>query len=214
MYVLTVVKFKLIYLKMPRSCCVPGCKSNYTSTLKAGGKLVSAFLFPKDETLKAKWLNAIPRSDWTPSKHSVVCCLHFPETDIIRDITETNLKPNVVPSIFPNLPKYLSKTIPTPRKNPEERFINENCAKNDFLKLINQKAIMCSLTLRSIEASIEQDNDLKEFYSQCFCGSQYKNILNMLCSIFSNILLNNYVKLKNNQAAAEKTESKNKKKKT
>lgn len=50
MYVLTVVKFKLIYLKMPRSCCVPGCKSNYTSTLKAGGKLVSAFLFPKDET--------------------------------------------------------------------------------------------------------------------------------------------------------------------
>lgn len=67
---------------MPRSCCVPGCKSNYSSTLKTGGQLVSAFTFPKDEILKAKWLAAIPRNDWAPSQYSVVCCLHFLESDI------------------------------------------------------------------------------------------------------------------------------------
>nr|CAH7763999.1 unnamed protein product [Callosobruchus chinensis] len=46
---------------MPRTCCVPGCKSNYNSTLNSGGTLISSFGFPIDEILKNKWLKAIPR---------------------------------------------------------------------------------------------------------------------------------------------------------
>lgn len=130
---------------MPKTCCVPGCKSNYNSTLKAGGSMVSTFGFPKDGILKGKWLKAIPRDNWSPSKYSVVCSIHFPENDIIReDIfvlpdgtvkkipTKTKLKPDAVPCIFPNLPEYLSKKVPVLRKSPEERH-NENLARHNEL---------------------------------------------------------------------------------
>ena len=64
----------------------------------------------------------------------MVCAKHFVERDIIREDdyrlpdgllqkvpTKTRLKLNAVPSIFPNLPNYLSKTVPVPRKSPAER---------------------------------------------------------------------------------------------
>nr|CAI5843927.1 unnamed protein product [Callosobruchus analis] len=70
---------------MPRTCCIPGCISNYNSTLNAGGSLISSFGFPEDEILKNKWLKAILRDDWFPSKCSVVCALHFLKDNIIRE---------------------------------------------------------------------------------------------------------------------------------
>ena len=68
---------------MPRRCCVPNCKGNYDSILK-DNNYNSIFLFPKDEELREKWMVAIPRKNWTPSKYSAVCSLHFTETDIER----------------------------------------------------------------------------------------------------------------------------------
>jgi len=119
---------------MPSPCCVPGCKSNYKTYLDAGEPAVSVFTFPKDENLKTQWLRNIPRKAWSPSKYSVVCAKHFVENDIIKEDdyrlpdgsrqkvpTKTRLKLNAVPSIFPNLPHYLSKTVPLPRKSPAER---------------------------------------------------------------------------------------------
>lgn len=91
-----------------------------------------------------------------------------------------------------------------------EKIINDSATENDFLNLSNQKAILCDLAL----LSIKQDNSLHDFLSVCFCGKKYEYILIMLCSIFSNILLNNYVKTKNNESSAEKSEkNKNRKRK-
>nr|CAI5833418.1 unnamed protein product [Callosobruchus analis] len=45
---------------MPRHCCVPGCKINYSSELRSISYR-SVFRFPKKEVLKSKWLAAIPR---------------------------------------------------------------------------------------------------------------------------------------------------------
>lgn len=91
-----------------------------------------------------------------------------------------------------------------------EKIINDSATENDFLNLSNQKAILCDLAL----LSIKQDNSLHDFLSVCFCGKKYEDILIMLCSIFSNILLNNYVKTKNNESSAEKSEkNKNRKRK-
>lgn len=90
----------------------------------------------KDDTLKKKWLNSIPRGNFVPNKHSKVCELHFSEDNVIWKISEQDLqtgrkievnlqrprlKENAVPTIFPNCPKYLSKNAPT-RKSKDQKL--------------------------------------------------------------------------------------------
>ncbi|XP_076281087.1 THAP domain-containing protein 1 A-like [Lasioglossum baleicum] len=145
---------------MPRRCCVPNCKGNYDTTLK-GNNYISVFKFPKDEQLRKKWMAAIPHKNWTLTKYSAVCSLHFAETDIQRyqNIPSPNgvlenvlfrcprLMENAIPSIFSNSP---SKRVLPQRKDPIERreriienhenlvreFIDSNLI-SGFLNLIN-----------------------------------------------------------------------------
>ncbi|CAH1971001.1 unnamed protein product [Acanthoscelides obtectus] len=119
---------------MPRRCCVPGCKGNYDTTLKAEDP-VSTFSFPKEQELLEKWIRAIPRKDWIPTKSSAVCANHFCDSDIVRfsEFTLPNgqinkiplkypkLNQNAVPSKFCNLPKYLSLETKAKRTDPEKR---------------------------------------------------------------------------------------------
>jgi hypothetical protein len=122
---------------MPSRCCVPGCNSNYDSALKTtqNNRGMSIFKFPKNEERKQAWLKAIPRDDFTPSSSSVVCQLHFHSTDIVRYdkhlqpdgstkellLNRPRLKDNAIPSIFPNLPSYLTKSKPKERNDPQSR---------------------------------------------------------------------------------------------
>ena len=103
---------------MGRYCWVPDCKSN-----RPGKKYVTSFRFPKDETLKKKWLRSIPM-DFTPNK-DVVCRKHFTEESIIsvdkivsKDGTMKEYKrkypklaDDAYPTLFPDSASYLSKTI-------------------------------------------------------------------------------------------------------
>jgi hypothetical protein len=52
---------------MPNKCSVVGCNGNYAS-----GPKVSVFKFPKEEELLKKWINAIPRENFTVTKNSRV----------------------------------------------------------------------------------------------------------------------------------------------
>lgn len=90
-----------------------------------------------------------------------------------------------------------------------EKIINDTSTEYEFLNTCHQKNILCNLTF----SSVSQDILLNDFYCQCICGKEYKKILVMLLSIFSNVLLNDYIKNKNNQCNAQKVESKNKKRK-
>ncbi|XP_045105021.1 52 kDa repressor of the inhibitor of the protein kinase-like isoform X3 [Portunus trituberculatus] len=115
--------------QMPRSCCVPGCKANYSSSD------ASAFHFPKDEARRLQWVKAIHREDFTPNQNSVVCARHFEDHFIIREdsmtrpdgtvITAKRGKPTLTkdayPTIFPNHPQYMSKKAPPARVNPQVR---------------------------------------------------------------------------------------------
>lgn len=108
---------------MPNHCCVPDCRSNYNSI--KGEHVITTFKFPKEETLKNKWISVIRRPDFTPSSSSVVCIKHFDDDDIIRYhtsngkiITESPLKylkikTDAFPRIFTHFPSYL---IPPKRK--------------------------------------------------------------------------------------------------
>lgn len=115
---------------MGRKCCVPGCQSNYYSDSH-----ISVFKFPSDDARKAEWVRKIHRDNFTPSKTSVVCILHFSEDFISRNIEATLqdgtvvsyprkyplLLPNSYPSIFPNQPKYLTEEVIPKRKSPSNR---------------------------------------------------------------------------------------------
>lgn len=68
---------------MPRSCCVPGCKSNYKSDY------TPIFSFPSAEERLTLWKKAIPRENLTVTKNSGVCIIHFPEDQIVREIRGT-----------------------------------------------------------------------------------------------------------------------------
>lgn len=117
---------------MPSTCCVPGCSSNYPNSELSN---VSVFQFPKDEVWKNKWLTSIPRADFSPAKRSVVCILHFDERFIVREDCVTRpdgsiltvkrdrvkLTHNAYPTRFENVPTYLSKQLPNPRKDPLKR---------------------------------------------------------------------------------------------
>lgn len=81
-----------------------------------------------------------------------------------------------------------------------EYILNDHLVLSKFLQSQNQKTILCELTLRSIEL----DFYYSEFTETCSCGLNSKFLLNSLCSVFANILLNNYVKNRNNDVNVAK----------
>lgn len=117
---------------MPRKCCVPGCTSNYKSS---AGKYINVFSFPKDLHKRGQWLRAIHRDNYEPGSTAVVCIKHFCEQHIVREDTATRsdgsilvvprkipkLTEDACPSIFPNLPSYISSEPAPKRKDPEKR---------------------------------------------------------------------------------------------
>lgn len=114
---------------MPRRCCVPDCRSNY-STYDT-----PVFSFPKDNERKEQWIRAIHRKNFIPTQYSVICAKHFEKRFLITEdsmirpdgsvITAKRgraaLAKNAIPSIFPNLPKYMTRKIPSLRTTPQER---------------------------------------------------------------------------------------------
>jgi hypothetical protein len=113
---------------MVNKCVAYGCKSGYKSDNR---KDVTFHSFPKDPEVCSKWLRAIPRKDFQPSKHSRMCSLHFTDDDFVVERTDKQdrrrrknaashlvnryLKKDAVPSVFPNAPSYLSSPAPTHR---------------------------------------------------------------------------------------------------
>ncbi|CAK1599331.1 unnamed protein product [Parnassius mnemosyne] len=81
---------------MPQWCAVPHC-----SSAKGGHR------FPCDKSRSQKWVTAIRREDFIPSKHAVVCKDHFTPEDyaLPKDPLYPNptprLKKEAVPSVFP-----------------------------------------------------------------------------------------------------------------
>ncbi|XP_075528726.1 uncharacterized protein LOC142560471 isoform X2 [Dermacentor variabilis] len=102
---------------MPNKCCVPGCYYQ-------GRKKVQVFSFPKEENLRQKWISAISKKDFVPTKYTKVCADHFHSSCLERTTTYTDsrtgqvleaalpvprLRHGSVPTIFPLRPSYTSK---------------------------------------------------------------------------------------------------------
>ena len=104
--------------RMP-TCCVPGCRSGYSSSPKLPN--VTFHNFPKDIDRRDLWIRRIHR-DFIPGDAHRVCSLHFCDSDFKSTSADTNqrrkrpheqlsrrfLKETAFPSLFENLPSYLS----------------------------------------------------------------------------------------------------------
>lgn len=61
--------------------------------------------FPKDPELRRKWVQAVKRKDWEPTKYSYLCSNHFAEPDFDRtSLCYVRLRENVFPTIFTAIP--------------------------------------------------------------------------------------------------------------
>ncbi|QQP35180.1 Putative LOC101234561, partial [Caligus rogercresseyi] len=113
---------------MVNKCCVPQCQTGYNNHKDPG---VSCHHFPADPDLRQAWKAAIPRENFEPSKYSVVCSLHFVDSDFKKESLDSNpqrkrmnsalvsrlLVKEAIPTLFPNLPFYYSKPKHKPRSD-------------------------------------------------------------------------------------------------
>jgi len=110
-------------------CSAYGCKSGYATSTDSGN--IAFYAFPADPELHQQWIRANPRKDFVPTKFSRICSLHFRDCDFIDVRQDSNksrlqtksekpvrrrLREGAIPSIFSNVPSYLSKSdVGTPR---------------------------------------------------------------------------------------------------
>lgn len=110
---------------MVNKCAVPGCKTGYTSDQNKG---TPTFHFPlKNVELNKRWVRFVNRESWHPTKHSVICLLHF-EDIYVKHGKRKSLKWNInpVPTVYPKLlmqhPSSLP-TVSTSRPPPGQRIL-------------------------------------------------------------------------------------------
>uniref|UniRef100_A0A8D8YBA4 THAP domain-containing protein 6 n=2 Tax=Cacopsylla melanoneura TaxID=428564 RepID=A0A8D8YBA4_9HEMI len=104
--------------KLPKKG-VYGC-INASNLSKKG---MSFFSFPTNPQRRELWVQAVGRSNWTPSHTARLCQVHFREEDLDRTAFNgyLRLRENVVPSIFPAIPSHLQLSAPVNESSPGKR---------------------------------------------------------------------------------------------
>lgn len=80
---------------MPTTCCVRGCRSRGSG----GNNKIKYFRFPKDESRRKLWVQAIRRENFVPTNNSMVCHNHFTEDDYQKRPDLIKLTNIAVPSV-------------------------------------------------------------------------------------------------------------------
>ena len=169
---------------MVNKCSAYGCRSGYKGA--ETDQNVRFHCFPlHNKELCDKWIAANPRKDFTPSQHSTICSLHFQPSDYVADHEDTNstrrkrqssgtfvrhrLKPDAVPSIFANVPAYLSKTNVTPRSTvtatPSSRRQKEEAKLRELENALLADDDVSSITLSELSQKLQSETAVPEGYS-------------------------------------------------
>ncbi|CAG4954241.1 unnamed protein product [Colias eurytheme] len=59
-------------------CSIINC-ANTTKKVEGVNENIFFHRFPKDSLVKNKWIEATGRKNWFPTKHSLICSIHFHE---------------------------------------------------------------------------------------------------------------------------------------
>ena len=126
---------------MVNKCAAPSCRSGYA---KNETEHITKFHFPL-KNLELNRDSICQRKDWKPTRHSVLCELHFEEKYIVRG-GKSNLKwsMNPIPTKHSKeLLKMSSSLLPsskTTQKPPRERLIS-----NDQMDTFRERDTITSL---------------------------------------------------------------------
>ncbi|XP_064482936.1 THAP domain-containing protein 1-like [Ornithodoros turicata] len=98
-------------------CCYSGCANRSEFASKASG--ITYHHFPRDESLRLQWVNAIGRPDWVPTKYSRVCSKHFRNEDFDRtSLTRVRLREGSVPVAHPSVQVHQEEHDLPARREP------------------------------------------------------------------------------------------------
>ena len=155
-------------------CAAYGCKSGYATNTDVDG--VTFHAFPADPVLRNQWIRANPRKDFSPTKFSRICSLHFRDCDFIDVRQDSNksrlkmksekpvrrrLREGAVPSIFSNVPAYLSSPAPSPRTTKaiaSRRLADEERRLEELEASFNASDDITQMTHLEISQSLQSDS--------------------------------------------------------
>jgi hypothetical protein len=119
-------------------CYVPGCCTGY----KSNDSSAKVSTFGPPASMLEAWSRAIPRADRPITNRDRVCELHFAPHFIIRNFEmlvdgkvvtvpreRPALHPDAIPTVFPNVPGYLSKHVKPPRRVIKKVASEKVCVK-------------------------------------------------------------------------------------
>lgn len=96
--------------------------------------------FPiKDKIRLKKWLHAIRREKWKPSKHSRICSAHFTPKDFSGfGMNVPYLKADAVPSVFKAFSNNLKKNKKSPTKFRKRKLPDLNIPSSSDLQVLDE----------------------------------------------------------------------------
>ena len=98
----------------------------------------------KDTERLKKWLAAMRRENFTPTKSSQICCDHFLASDYHPGLRE--LRITAVSSVF-NFPEHLQKPVQTPRRPLKRNFTFKASSESDEKPVPEKKIKQWTLKL-------------------------------------------------------------------
>ncbi|XP_043486955.1 uncharacterized protein LOC122514288 [Polistes fuscatus] len=125
---------------MGKSCYLCDRKASKTDN-------ISLHRFPKDLTLRQKWLNVCGLSLDDNVSYTYICSIHFAETDIYKSNTlgrsRSSIKSGVVPSMFITNPLVIQEKVDD---------LSSKALRN---VIINDNFVKCKHILSNIENNVE-----------------------------------------------------------
>ncbi|KAL2092106.1 hypothetical protein ACEWY4_011904 [Coilia grayii] len=121
-------------------CCVAYKCSNRTERTK-----ISFFRFPfSDKDRLQKWIRNVKRQNWTPTKHSRLCSLHFTQDCFIYTQKQVTLTHDAVPTLFyPRLKatEWHTKSRKNSNKQVPNRPFFETIVSKTYFKVADPKDV-------------------------------------------------------------------------
>lgn len=135
--------------------------------------IFSVFL---DEELRKKWVIAVKRKDWAPTKSSKLCSTHFREQDFDRSsLSYLRFREGTIPSIFPAISEVKERR--TLKRKLDEPLQCETQVSD--VESPNKKKL--KLELMKTKTSLSIQKKLK-FYCKIKGDSKRKFVLYFLAS--------------------------------
>ena len=142
---------------MGKSCCAVGCANRY---MKDSG--IHFYRFPKENSRRSKWIAAVARKNWEPTRHSWICSAHF----VSGSKDDDPLSPDYVPSLFSHIKSPMKRRL----KEGMKRFEGVSQAKRRRTELGDKQEAARFFTSKKLVMGLGKTP--LEYSGTCIYGSE------------------------------------------